>query len=876
MAGQLMGGSGPELAPRGLFAERFALLYAEAGDPALKRVTGSVTRSRRLDDRGRPIRISAQRVSDWRRGRNVPARFAALSVVLEVVIGEARKLRPRPLGDALYELDAWRTLWKEALASPVPPAGESATAAGQLVSSSTPDDPGSCPYRGLAAFTEAESAWFFGRVRSTQALLSRLDDALETGGVVMLVGASGAGKSSLIRAGLGPALRAGALVADGTADWPVVMMTPRADPIEELVHHIPELADPLDWALSRTDDDLPIADHQLDPSVFADGIRAALAAYVERVGVPGARLVLIADQFEEAFTLSCDENRLRLFIQALHAVASPGAFGAPPGVVVLGLRADFYSRCLDYPELAEALQDRQMVLGAMFAAELREAVAQPAKAVGLQLETGLADLMLRDLGVTGGRAQAGGRGAYDAGALPLLSHALLATWQRRQAGKLTISGYRAAGGIQGAVAATAERAWAELDAAGQAAARPLLLRLVHVGEDTQDTRRRSTRQELLEQAANRAPAEEALEVLAGARLVTLDAGSVEITHEALLHAWPRLRGWIDQDRAGNLLRQRLEEDAEAWEEQGRDSSLPYRGARLENVHAAAGGGIRTAPGGAAGRFLAAVVGFALIAASTAALAIRQRDDAQFRQVVTEADRMRDSDPSLAAQLDLVAHHLRPDDADVRSRLLSTQNVPLATPLGGHTGSVYLTSFSPNGRVLATASYDHTVRLWDVADQRDADRSAAHRARGHGALGGVQSGRPDAGERQRRQVGADVERRRSGGRPTARRTAGRTRRGGMVGGVQSGRAVPGDRQLGRHRQAVEPRGPGKRLAARPTAQRQHRRRVRGRVQPRRAHAGIGQRRQRRPAVVAAVAGPRRAHRQREDHGVQPSRAPAGHR
>ncbi len=710
-----MGSSGP----RGVFAERFALLYAEAGDPPLKKVTESVARARRTDEHGRPLRVPAQRVSDWRRGRNVPARFSALAAVLEVLVGEARKARTEPAATGLYDVDAWRALWEEALASPVTESADDAP-------EPDPHDTGVCPYRGLAAFRPEDSGWFFGRERSTAALVARAREAAATGGTVVLVGASGAGKSSLVRAGLLPAVGAEGL--DAASPWTVELMTPGGDPLKELLHRLPELTDVVD----ETDDDR-----------FARRVRAAFARQAEAEAGPGARTVLVVDQFEEAFTLGRDEERLRTFLHALH-VASRG--GGAPAVVVLGVRADFYARCLAYPELAEALQDRQMVLGPMTAAELREAVNRPARAAGLQLEPGLVDLVLRDLGVRGTRSAKAGD-AYDSGALPLLSHALLATWQRRQAGKLTISGYRAAGGIQGAVAATAERAWADLDQAGQAAARPLLLRLVRVGDDTRDTRRRSTRQELISSAVNTAATEEALEVLARARLVTLDADSVEITHEALLQAWPRLRSWIDQDREGNLQRQRLEEDATTWTAQDRDQSLLYRGARLENARQWAVGAAPGALSAPAAEFLrtserhsrlstwgrraavAMVVVFALIAATAAVLAVNQRDEAVYRQVVAEADRVLDSDPSLSAQLALVAHRMRPDDRDVWSRLLSSQHTPLATPLNGHTGAVYLTSFRPDGRVLATASYDSTVRLWDVSD-RGAPRPIGEPLRGH--------------------------------------------------------------------------------------------------------------------------------------------------
>ncbi|MEV4316829.1 AAA family ATPase [Actinocrispum sp. NPDC049592] len=687
-----------ELDDRGVFAERFALLYAAAGDPPLKRIAESVVRARRTDEQGRPIRVSVQRLSDWRRGRNVPARFSALAVALEILIGEARKANPVAVSGDLYNVKAWHALWERALNSPV--AGE--------VPEMPAADSGVCPYRGLASFGHEDSSWFFGRERATSALLKRLDKALDTGGITMLVGASGSGKSSLLRAGVLPALANGGLAAIGPESWSRVIMTPGTDPLGELLNRLPELAAPLAAA----------ANDEIEAAEFARQVRAAITP----------KLVLVVDQFEETFTLCRDEHERRVFVAALHAACTGDD---APALVALGVRADFYGHCLDFPELAEALQERQMVLGAMTAAELRDAITRPAKAVGLQFEPGLVDLIVRDLGVSSKSEHTTG-GAYDAGALPLLSHALLATWQRRQAGKLTIAGFRAAGGIQGAVAATAERAWAELPPAGQNATHDVLLGLVHVGRNTRDTRRRSTRAEIVGRSGDHAAAEEAIETLARARLVTLDADSVEITHEALLQAWPRLRSWIDRDRAGNLARQRLEEDAEAWDAENRDPSLLYRGARLEGALYRTQSG---RPSSTAQDFLDASTRFrrrsiwtrrvavalvcvlAVVAGIAAVLAINERDDAEFRQVLAQADRLQDSNPSLSAQLGLVAHELRPTDADVYSRVLMSQNMPLAMPiLGGHTGSVYETTFSADGKMLATAGFDNTVRLWDVQDR----------------------------------------------------------------------------------------------------------------------------------------------------------------
>ncbi len=735
---------------RTAFAERLALLYREAGNPPLKRVSEAVVRLQRVDERGRPVRVSAQRISDWRRARNVPAQFPALAAVLHVLIPLARRARAAPVSAGLYDLTQWQRLWERAVADPT---GErpapSAADEEHPPAEAAPAVPGGvCPYRGLAAYRQQDADWFFGRERSTDALVAQLRAAEGTGGLVMLVGASGAGKSSLLNAGLVPALRKGGL-GDGDdaggGDEPgrpreVLQLVPGGDPLGELTRRIPELAPVVaqpdapgapGTARAARDAFTAWARGRAEAATEATAKPAAESASepaAEAASPVAARPVVIVDQFEEVFTLCADDADRRLFVQLLQAACAPGGPGDPaPVLVALGVRADFYEQCLHHPELADALQHRHMVLGPLTTAELREAVNGPARAVGMELEPGLAELIIREVS-TGGP-----RGAHDAGVLPLLSHALLATWQRRKAGRLTLAGYRAAGGIQGAVAATAERAWSGLDPAARTAARLLLLRLVRVSEDTQATRRRGTRRRLAQESRDPGKTEESLEALVRARLVTLDAETVEITHEALLHAWPRLRDWIDEDRTGNLLRQRLEEDGRAWEESDRDASLLYRGSRLERARGWAESADGTFLTRSAVDFLAAAVRLrkrsvlisraavsalvvlAILAVGSAVVAWQQRNDAVFEQVVAEADRVQYTDPSLSAQLDLAAHRLRPDDEDVRNRLISIVNAPLATPLLGHTGAVYLTSFSPDGRTLATASYDRTVRLWDVSD-----------------------------------------------------------------------------------------------------------------------------------------------------------------
>jgi hypothetical protein len=241
-------------------------------------------------------------------------------------------------------------------------------------------------------------------------------------------------------------------------------------------------------------------------------------------------LLLVIDQFEEVFTLCRAHNERAWFIQALVAAARAATSRVR---VVLGVRADFYGHCGQHPELVEALRDGQLLVGPMTADELRQAITAPAGRAGYTVETALVSRLVADA-------------AGQPAALPLVSHALRETWRRRRGTRLTLAGYEEVGGIQQAIARSAEHIYSSLDAVQQGMAKQLFLRLTAMGEGTEDTKRRISRHEL---DTNPDPTV-ALETLAAARLVTVGQDSVEIAHEALIRGWPRLADWLREDREG--------------------------------------------------------------------------------------------------------------------------------------------------------------------------------------------------------------------------------------------------------------------------------------------------------------------------------------
>ncbi|MBP6016352.1 MAG: ATP-binding protein [Candidatus Promineofilum sp.] len=428
-----------------------------------------------------------------------------------------------------------------------------------------PPEPGNPPYKGLQYFDEADAEHFLGR----EALTARLSERLRETRFLAVIGASGSGKSSLVRAGLVPALRRGQPLADGALppagsdQWLIRVLTPTTHPLDAL-------------AVSLLPDAEPAAVTALRDRLAAEpGALAAVAP--DLLGTAHPQLFLVVDQFEELFSLTRHEEERQAFIDNLVSAVT----GDAPVRGVIVLRADFYDRCAQYEGLRELVSRQQEYIGAMSRNELFRVIVLPAVRDNWKIQEGLVDLMLDDVG-------------DEPGALPLLSHALLETWQRRRGRTMTLSGYKESGGVRGAIAKTAETVFRQrLTAAQQPIARMIFMRLTELGEsadsDTPDTRRRALFSELITRSTDTATLEAVLSILVDSRLVMTDfippgeIKVVEVCHEALIREWPTLRDWLNQDRQGLIRHRQLTADVNDWLNLNRDPGALYRGAKLEQA-----------------------------------------------------------------------------------------------------------------------------------------------------------------------------------------------------------------------------------------------------------------------------------------------------
>ncbi|MBP7686941.1 MAG: protein kinase [Thermoflexales bacterium] len=425
------------------------------------------------------------------------------------------------------------------------------------------------PYKGLRPFEEADAADFFGREALTQQLLARLSEGGDLARFLAIVGPSGSGKSSVVGAGLLPALRRGGL--PNSENWFIVEVLPGSHPLEEI-----------ESALLRIAVNPP---ESLLPQIKEDARGLLRAIHRSLPQDEHTELVLVLDQFEEVFTLVEDESERALLLDALVAAVLAERSRVR---VIITLRADFIDKPLRYVDFAEMLQRRLELVLPLTADEIERAIAGPAARVGLQLESGLVEAITADV-------------SEQPGGLPLLQYALTELYEHRQEYALTKSAYQAIGGVKGALGRRAEEVYAALDADAQSLAKQIFLRLVTLGEGVEDTRRRVARTELEAltdddrrktgdtTAVNRRSSTVSLvlDAFGKARLLSFDRDlqtrgpTVEVAHEALLREWSRLRDWLIDSRADVRLQRALSAGANDWLHATREASFLLRGPRLQ-------------------------------------------------------------------------------------------------------------------------------------------------------------------------------------------------------------------------------------------------------------------------------------------------------
>jgi DNA-binding CsgD family transcriptional regulator/WD40 repeat protein len=552
-----------------------------------------------------------------------------------------------------------------------------------------------CPFKGLACYDVADARYFFGRERLVAELVAKLAGASFVG----VVGASGSGKSSVVRAGLVPALGEGVL--PGSDQWITAIARPGPSPMVALERAVDAAARHAQLAIPEGAD---------------------VAGWLESVP-PGRRLAVVVDQFEETFTVCHDEAERAGFVAALVALASdPGR----RAVLVVSIRADFYGRCAEFRELSALLSTSQVLVGPMTADELARAVELPARTAGLRVEPDLTSAIVSDV-------------VGEPGGLPLLSTALLDLWQRRDGRTLRHLTYVQVGGVTGAVARLAEAAYGRLTASQQAAARAAFLRLAAGGIDGSPVVRRPVPIAEFDSIGDLGVAA-VLAALTESRLLTVSDDAVEISHEALLREWPRLRDWLEEDAEGRRHREHLTVAARNWDAGGRDPGELYRGARLSAALEWAGAHdeqlnrlerdfIAESRGASehelreqrrtnrrlrillvgVGVFLVLALVAGLLAAAQASRAEREAQVARARELAASAVTVLDEDPGLSKLLALAAASI--DDPPIET--ITALHAALANdpvvyrytwPADRTQVTNIVTDLSPSGRHLVAAGF----------------------------------------------------------------------------------------------------------------------------------------------------------------------------
>jgi hypothetical protein len=567
------------------------------------------------------------------------------------------------------------------------------------------------PFRGLTVFEPEDSWLFFGRDTETEKLLG----LLESTPVLAVLGSSGSGKSSLIRAGLVPALRHGRFPKGGSGSWRVAVFRPSNDPFDELAESLPGQLAPEMSAAGRMEF---IERCKTQFPTGGGALRSAIAAVAN-----GSRTLLIADQFEEIFTLTTDSGVRSRYINTL--VEAARIEGATPAYLVLSIRADFYAQCLDHPKLLELLESHAYNVPRMDAPQLRDAIEQRLRLAAARAEPGLIDSLLADVGM-------------EPGNLALLEHTLGQLWNRRGTdGVLTNRSYTEIGRLQGALGQHADEVVRDIR---QEALRRLVPRifldLVQLGEGGQDTRRRVHKEKLFRHGKPEQVGQ-LLDQLAASRLILLGEDYVEVSHEALIREWPRLREWLAVNREEIRLERSLSDAAEEWAAHQRDSSYLWQGARLAQAedwlakqpeaHAPLAefvSGCRKAIRERERliRKLAYVLaGVSIVALAAAAVAwqetLRVRGEqatASSLGMASLSENVRGPDLRLLIALQAVAYQ----DTREAERALHTAVQNLRGPRFYSPGRNYIVKrmeFSRDSKLLVTANTNGTIALWNAQD-----------------------------------------------------------------------------------------------------------------------------------------------------------------
>jgi WD40 repeat protein/DNA-binding SARP family transcriptional activator len=458
------------------------------------------------------------------------------------MVAACRSRRGGPVGDVLARASA--TVDRPPLVELVPMLLAAITGE-RLVAEAAPAN----PYKGLRAFEEADAGDFFGRADLVEEIITRLRGDGLVGRLVLVVGGSGSGKSSVVRAGVLPRVRGGDI--PGSQAWFVTTMLPGATPFQALAECLRQVA-------------------VSEPSGLTERLAEGETGIdrVLRELVPGdGQLLLVVDQMEELFTLASGQDQRAFLDGLMHAVSAPDSRLR----VVATLRADFYDRPLAHQPLGSAVSDATVTTTPMLPGDLEAAIVEPAERAGGMVERGLLTELVREV-------------ANEAAGLPSLQFTLYELAERSSGKRLELAAYRELGGIGGAIASRAERLYSLLDGTEHLAVRRMFERLVVVGPEGEPHRRRAARTEL---SGLGVAVDTVIDRWAQARLLTLDRDprtrvpTVELAHEALLREWPRLRGWIEEDREAILALGLLREAASTWDELDRDAGALWRGARLE-------------------------------------------------------------------------------------------------------------------------------------------------------------------------------------------------------------------------------------------------------------------------------------------------------